>query len=135
MPSPTLIAPSEPLVANNPYLNTQISGSGNGQIPFFQEAKPLLPIPELPDHAGLVEMYWRAWEIAWTNLRRPHSDNGLIAPYMKAVNRSVLSMWESGFVALYGMYARRAFDFIGALDNFYAHQHDDGFCFSLFFYE
>lgn len=123
--SPLIIAPPEPLVANNPYLNSQISR--NGQLSSFQEAKPLLPIPELPDHAGLVEMYWRAWEIAWTNLRHPNSDNGLISPYMKAVNRPVLSMWESGFVSLYGMYARRAFDFIGALDNFYAHQHDDGF--------
>jgi hypothetical protein len=36
-------------------------------------------------------------------------------------------MWESSFVSLYGIYARRAFNFIGALDNFYAHQHDDGF--------
>jgi len=124
MPQSTV--PSEPLVANNPYIEITQTG-GNGQIPTFQEAKKVLPIPELPQHSGFVEMYWRAWEIAWTNLKRPNSENGFISPYMKAVDRSVLSMWESCFVSLYGLYARRAFDFTGAFDNFYAHQHEDGF--------
>lgn len=126
MPPVTLTSPSEPLVANNSYMQA-VPVSMNGQLPSYQEAKPLLPVPELPESSGLTEMYWRAWEIAWTNLTRPNSTNNLVSPYMKAVDRSVLSMWESGFVSLYGVYARRAFDFIGALDNFYAHQQDDGF--------
>ena len=125
MPSSSLTMPLEPFVANNVY--THISAGNNGILPSFQEAKPLLPVPELPDNAGFVEMYWRAWEIAWSNLKRPSSENGFISPYMKAINRPVFSMWESSFVALYGVYARRVFDFVGALDNFYAHQQDDGF--------
>ncbi len=126
MPASHLKVLPEPLVEKNPF-TMMTKSNGNGHILSFQEAKKMLPEPELPEHNGLVEMYWRAWEIAWSNLRRPGSENHFISPYMTAVNRPVLSIWESGFAALYGLYGRRAFDFIGALNNFYAHQQEDGF--------
>ena len=124
MSLPRSLAPTEPFVAHNPFLSSTPTSEKRRT---FQEAKPLLPIPELPEQQGFAEMYWRAWEIAWTKLSYPDSENQFLAPYMQGIDRPVLSMWESCFVALYGRYARRAFDFNGGLDNFYAQQQADGF--------
>ncbi|PIE80036.1 MAG: glycoside hydrolase [Chloroflexi bacterium] len=126
MPAPNLKLLLEPLVEKNPF-TTMAKSHGKGHIVSFQEAKKMLPEPVLSEHGGFVEMYWRAWEIAWANLRRPHNDNQFLSPYITAVNRPLVSLWESNFAALYGMYGRRAFNFMGALDNFYAHQQKDGF--------
>ncbi|MBE2201612.1 MAG: glycoside hydrolase [Anaerolinea sp.] len=96
-------------------------------IPPITEAKARLPIPVLPDQPEWVEMYWRAWEIAWGNIRRPGADTKLIAPYLDATGEKQLLLWDTAFAVQFGIYGRRAFNFARLLDNFYARQHDDGF--------
>lgn len=104
----------------------QQSFEGGAILP-FAEARARLPEPVLPDKPEWVEMYWRAWEIAWGNLRRPKPGSGLIAAYVNTADAPSLSLWEATFVTQFGIYGRRAFDFRAMLDNFYARQHDDGF--------
>jgi hypothetical protein len=36
-------------------------------------------------------------------------------------------MWDAAMLVQTGIYGRRAFDFMGTLNNLYAHQHEDGF--------
>jgi len=36
-------------------------------------------------------------------------------------------MWDSAFITMFGKYGSRAFNFQKTLDNFYSHQHKDGF--------
>ncbi|MFO7681458.1 MAG: trehalase family glycosidase [Chloroflexota bacterium] len=126
MPHFEHLGPPDSAAAKNPFLKKSIPPFQNSLMG-YQEAKALLPEPVLPQQGGLLEMYWRAWEMAWSNLHRASTANGLITPYARAVGRPVVSVWDSCFVALYGLYGRRAFDFIGALDNFYARQLADGF--------
>ena len=124
MPSSKFSQPPHPLVDKNPFRQrTDKSPS----IPSFGEAKLRLPEPVLPEHPGWVEMYWRAWEMAWSNLRRPKTDSRFVANYVNTPGSSNVSLWDSSFVAQYGWYGRRAFNFMDSLDNFYARQHDDGF--------
>jgi glycogen debranching enzyme len=72
-------------------------------------------------------MYWRSWEIAWSNLCRPKPESGFVANYLADPAGDHLFMWDSAFTAQFGLYGRRAFDFMGTLENFYAKQHGDGF--------
>jgi hypothetical protein len=120
----TDLRPPEPLVA----LNVFREQPGSEQdIPSFLGVKEHLALPVLPDHAHWVEMYWRAWELAWSKLRRPGRGSGLVANYIDSSHNSNLLMWDSCFMVQFGLYARRLFDFMGTLDNFYAKQHGDGF--------
>lgn len=87
-----------------------------------------MPDPVLPEaYAVWGEMYWRAWELAWGHLKRPKADSGLVANFISAAGKPHMFMWDTAFMLQFGMYGRRAFDFVRSLDNFYARQHDDGF--------
>lgn len=116
--------PAEPLVERNPLRRQTFDGR---LPPAFHDIKDELPIPILPQHPDFVEMYWRAWEIAWSRLRAPRPGSGLIVPYQEEPETCNLSMWRNAFLGQFGLYGRRLFDFMGLLDNFYARQHSDGF--------
>ncbi|MCI0399419.1 MAG: glycoside hydrolase [Chloroflexi bacterium] len=124
MGHPTYRHPLDPYVRKNPF---------RGRLPrpqsilTFAEARPRLPVPVLPDRPALEEMYWRAWEMAWTRLRRPRPGSGFVSSYVDMAIGDCVNTWDSAFVAQFGLYGRRVFNFTGTLDNFYARQHDDGF--------
>ena len=124
MSSPTPNPSSDPLLDRNHFRERTFYPQ---QIRPFTEALALLPVPILPEHDDWLEMYWRAWEIGWQQLRRPSALAGFISSYSGPVADENLSMWETAFSLQYGLYGRRAFHFAGSLDNFYAKQHDDGY--------
>lgn len=124
MPQKTYPRPAEPLVAQNSF---RARAYHLREILSFARARPLLPEPVLPHQPGWIEMYWRAWELAWSHLRRPRPENGFVANYIDTAFNENTFMWDSCFMVLFGLYGRRAFDFMGTLDNFYAKQHDDGY--------
>ena len=122
--NPTTFSRStSPLVARNPFRRRSYE---RASILPFGDARPLLPEPVLPARPEWVEMYWRAWEIAWHQLRHPRAGSGLVANFMGAAGDDHIRLWDSSFMVQFGVYGRRAFDFIYTLDNFYAKQHDDG---------
>jgi hypothetical protein len=114
----------EPLVRRNSFRDRAYQATS---IPALNDAMNRLPVPVLPDRPDWVEMYWRAWEIAWSRLRRPRSNTPLVANWLDATQNGHLSAWHTAFVSFFGFYARRSVNFITALDNFYARQHSDGF--------
>lgn len=124
MEHPTYPRPPQPLVEKNPFRQQKYTPQA---IPVFSEARSQLPVPILPDHPEWVEMYWRAWEIAWSNLHRPKPGSGFVANYIDAAFNENTFMWDTAFMTQFGVYGRRAFSFIDSLNNFYAKQHDDGF--------
>lgn len=124
MTQPTSPRPLNSHVARNDFRGRAYEPE---RIPTFEEARELLPVPVLPQHPKWVEMYWRAWEIAWQHLRQPKIDSGFVANFMDNADNDNTFMWDSAFMTQFGIYARRAFDCRGTLDNFYAKQHDDGF--------
>jgi len=115
--------PLNELVAKNNFRGRKPSLA---PIPTFSEARSQLPEPILPDQPDWMEMYWRAWEIAWSNCRLPLPDSGFVARFIDTAFNDNTFMWDSCFMMQFGLYGRRAFPFMGTLDNFYAKQHDDG---------
>lgn len=116
--------PSEPLVRRNQFRNQTHSQT---LIPSFDSVREHLPAPILPGHPEWVELYWRAWELAWSNLRQPEPSSGFVSAFIDAAVDEAIYMWNSCFMVLFGLYGRSHFDFMGSLDNFYAKQHADGF--------
>lgn len=114
----------EALVVQNEYRQRTYHRQS---IKAYHEAKGSLPVPILPTHPEWVEMYWRAWEMAWGNLHRPVTASGFVSNFIDAAFNNNIFMWDTAFMVQFGVYGRRAFNFIQSLDNFYAKQHDDGF--------
>jgi hypothetical protein len=124
MSHPTYPRPAEPLVRQNPFRGQLYQPQ---PILTYAEAAPFLPIPELPEHDKWVEMYWRAWELAFARLRRPKANSGFVANFLDPTFNENTFMADTAYMSQFGLYGRRAFNFMGGLDNFYACQHDDGF--------
>ena len=98
-----------------------------GALPAFTRARDLLPDPFWAGHQTTLDCYWRAWELAFGNLKTPTPENDFAANYCDTAFNGNLFMWDSCFITGFGAYARRAFDFQKTLDTFYRKQHPDGF--------
>lgn len=126
-------------VSSQPYYNTDIQNpfvlenifiekTSEKIIPLaFEQAKPFLPQPEWEARPDVLAAYWKAWSIAFGNLYAPTGENGFVSSYVDAAFNRHIFMWDNSFMAMFGRYGRRAFNFQGALDNFYCKQHKDGF--------
>jgi len=124
MSHPMYQRPLEPLVEQNPF--RQILPIDQ-QIPFFATDKSELPQPVMPAYPEWVDLYWHAWEIAWSHIRKPGVSSGLPSSYVDSMFNGHLFMWDTAMISRFTVYARRTWHCMGGLDNFYARQHDDGF--------
>ncbi len=113
-----------PWVEENSLIAMQPEKTG---LPTFGEARASLPQPFWEGHQAAVDCYWRAWELAFSNLKQPTLENDFAANYCDTAFNGNLFMWDSCFVTAFGLYGRRAFDFQKTLDTFYRKQHPDGF--------
>ncbi|MDR1526691.1 MAG: glycoside hydrolase, partial [Dysgonamonadaceae bacterium] len=95
--------------------------------PAFDEIKSLLPIPVWDAQPGVIESYWRMWELQFAYLHRVTLQNRFISPYLEPPFNGCIFMWDACFSTLFGRYAHRAFNFQASLDNFYCNQHEDGY--------
>ncbi|MGI4792466.1 MAG: MGH1-like glycoside hydrolase domain-containing protein [Janthinobacterium lividum] len=114
----------------NPYVREnsfQTLSPETAPLPIFAEIRSLLPQPFWDGHPSEISAYWRAWELAWENLRQPTTENGFVANYIDTAFNGHLFLWDSVFILLFGRYGHSAFDFQRTLDNFYVKQHPDGF--------
>jgi hypothetical protein len=96
-------------------------------LPSLSQTREILPDPFWSGHPAVSDCYWRAWELAFSNLRRPTPENGFAANFCDSAFNGNLIMWDSCFVTCFGVYGRRAFNFQRTLDTFYRKQHPDGF--------
>lgn len=112
------------LMAENVFINKEIS---KDPLPTFKEVKDKLPTPIYEGHDDYLKCYWRAWEIAFKNLGKAVEGTGFVSDFIDTAFNGCLFMWDSSFILMFGKYAQRMFDFQGTLDNFYSHQHKDGF--------
>ena len=97
------------------------------ELPSFTQARGTLPNPFWDNHASVMACYWRAWELAFSNLKQPTLENDFVANYCDTAFNGNLFMWDSSFITCFGLYGRQAFNFQQTLDNFYRKQHTDGF--------
>lgn len=114
----------EPLVTENEY---RVAKPEVIEPKSFEEARQILPSPIWDGHGKEMEMYWRAWEIAVGNIRKPQSGSGFVSSYLDTAYNGNIFMWDSSFILMFARYGTRFFPFQRTLDNFYAKQHPDGF--------
>jgi len=114
----------EPLVTENEFRT--MKPWNQTPVP-FDEAKKLLPSPQWEGHEKEVEMYWKAWEIAWGNIRQPEPESGFVSPYLDIAYNGNIFMWDMAFMMMFAHYGNQVFPFVHSMDNFYSHQHPDGF--------
>lgn len=95
--------------------------------PTFQQAKELLPVPTWNGNQGAIDMYWKAWEFAFRNIKNPAPTSGFTASYLDTAYNGNIFMWDSTFITMFARYGNRAYPFQQTLNNFYAKQHPDGF--------
>ncbi len=124
MDQPTRPRPADPFASMNPFLAQNYRAKN---IRSLSDALLMMPAPSLPGMPEWEEMYWRAWGMAWSNLRRPSPASGFISNYLNAIDSNYLHIWDAALCTQFGLYGRRAFDFMGVLNNFYVKQHGDGF--------
>jgi hypothetical protein len=97
------------------------------KLPSFSQVRKTLPDPFWEGHSSTVACYWRAWELAFSNLKNPTPENDFSTDYCDTAFNGNMFMWDSSFITFFGVYARRVFNFQKTLDNFYRKQHTDGF--------
>lgn len=82
-----------------------------------------LPEPVFDEHPQLVDFYYRAWELAWNNVK--NYDGVPVSPLMKeGFAHDRLWIWDTCLMAHFCKYAPDLFPGIESLDNFYAPLHD-----------
>ncbi len=113
-----------PYVAKNPFLTMEPE---NTPLPKYEEIKDLLPGPIWEGREDVLACYDKTWEIAFRNLRTPNAEAGFVSNFIDTAFNGYLFMWDSSFIVMFGRYGSRVFNFQKTLDNFYSHQHKDGF--------
>jgi len=114
----------DPLVEQNAF---RIKKPDLSSPPSFADSRHLLPQPYGNLLDSEIACYWKAWELAFANLKAVSPENGFISPFIDTAFNNCLFMWDSAFILMFARYGSRAFNFQKTLDNFYAKQHADGF--------
>lgn len=96
-------------------------------LPKYEEIRHLLPVPIWDGHQNVIDCYDFAWQVAFKNIRNANKDANFVSNFIDTAFNGCLFMWDSSFIVMFGKYGSRAFDFQKTLDNFYSHQHKDGF--------
>ena len=99
----------------------------NKPLPSYEQGKSKLPRPYWEGHDDYIDCYNKAWQLAFGNLRSPAEGSGFVSNFIDTAFNGCIFMWDSSFMLMFGKYGSRAFNFQGTLDNFYSHQHRDGF--------
>ncbi len=96
-------------------------------LPVFAEVRDRLPQPVVADHPEWERLYWKAWELAFRNLKQPEPGSGFVSNFIDPAFNQNTFQWDSCFMVMFANYAEPLFHAVGTLDNFYAKQHPDGF--------
>ncbi|MGM9763143.1 MAG: MGH1-like glycoside hydrolase domain-containing protein [Candidatus Cryptobacteroides sp.] len=80
--------------------------------------KEALPEPVYSLHPEFVELYYKAWELAWDRVK--YQEGVPQSPYMdENLWENHIWIWDTEFMALYCRYAPDFYPGIESLDNFY----------------
>ncbi len=115
---------ASPIVEKNIFLNVPAE---EAKLPKYEDISHLLPSPVWPGHDDVIACYDFAWRTAFGNLKQANGNSHFVSNYIDTAFNGCLFMWDSSFITMFGKYGVRAFNFQKTLDNFYSHQHKDGF--------
>jgi len=95
-------------------------------LPVFAEARLKLPAPVIDGEPHLIEMYWKAWELAFRNFHQPKPGSGYVSNFIDAAFNQNIFLWDTCFMTMFCNYGHTVVPGIASLDNFYAKQYDTG---------
>jgi hypothetical protein len=95
-------------------------------LPRFAEVRSALPSPIYEEERPWVDVYWKAWEIAFRNFHEPAPGSGFVSQFIDAAFNQNVFLWDSCFLTMFCNVAHPLVPGISTLDNFYAKQHPDG---------
>ena len=84
---------------HNPFIGRKPDTS---ELPDFEINKSRLPEPVWDGHDGSVEAYYKAWEIAFSNIFKPTEENGFVSPYIDTAFNGDSFLWDSCFMLMFG---------------------------------
>lgn len=119
-----LTYPAVTRIRSNVFLNMPAEEE---DPPQYEAVRHLLPKPLWEGHKDVIACYDFAWKTAFGNLRKADASNRFVSNYIDTAFNGFLFMWDSAFNVMFGKYGAKAFDFQKTLNNFYSHQHKDGF--------
>ena len=79
-------------VGENRFISSPPESSA---LPSYAQVREILPDPFWSGHQTAIDCYWRAWELAFGNLKQPSEKNGFIANYCDTAFNGNLFMWDS----------------------------------------
>jgi hypothetical protein len=95
-------------------------------LPKFAETKDKLPSPIYDEDPACVDMYWKAWELAFRNFHEPAKGSGYVSQFIDAAFNANIFQWDTCFMTMFCNYAQPYVPGIRSLDNFYCKQFEDG---------
>lgn len=80
--------------------------------------KELLPQPVFEENPAFVDLYWKAWELAWGRVK--YQEGIPQSPYMdENLWDHAIWIWDTEFMVMFCRYAPHVFPGIESLNNFY----------------
>jgi hypothetical protein len=95
-------------------------------LPTFAASRDQLPVPVYEARPDWINLYWKAWQTAFSHLRAPAPGSPFVSNWIDEGLCPQIFQWDTHFMAMFGRYAHHIFPFINSHDNFYASQHPDG---------
>ena len=89
-------------------------------------ASGLLPEVVVDGSPGYVSIYDKAWELAYTRMRKPSSSQPWYRTWMDEAFNDKLFQWDMASMMWFAKYMHQAFNVMGSMDIFYQTQRDDG---------
>lgn len=80
--------------------------------------KSLVPEPIFPSKSEYIDIYYKAWELAWAHVK--HQDGIVQSPYMdEAFWDDTIWLWDTEFMVMFCKYAPTTFPGVESFRNFY----------------
>ena len=99
----------------------------DSNIPAFAQSKSKLPQPVLTNNPELIDLYWRAWELAFDHYRKPPKGSPFVSNFIDEAFSFSVFQWDTIFMIMFARYANSIFPAIQSLDNFYCRQYENGY--------
>jgi hypothetical protein len=96
-------------------------------VPTFEKSRPAIPVPILSESPGWIDMYWKTWQIGFTNIKSPLPGSPFVSNYWGAAFSQSIFQWDFCFIQMFAKYIYHEFPSIGSLDNFYCRQRESGY--------
>jgi len=64
-------------------------------LPKYDETKSLLPGPIFDETPFWIEVYWKAWELAFKNFYEPAEGSGFVSQFLDCAFNANIFFWDT----------------------------------------